>query len=105
MAVRRRLLAQIREIAERDGLNDQALAHVCRMARTRASTLLRGHIAKWNSETLMDVLARLGVTVELTVVRRQLYARWNPRVRRPGWRPIPNMVYGIPPQDVPAPPR
>lgn len=100
MVLRRRLLARIQEIAKRDGLDDQALAHCCRMARTRASTLLHGHIAKWNSETLIDVLARLGVTVELTEVKRQQYSRWNPKVRRPGWRPIPGMVYGIPPHEI-----
>jgi predicted XRE-type DNA-binding protein len=35
------------------------------------SNLLHGHIRRFNSETLIDILARLGVTVEVVVAKRQ----------------------------------
>jgi predicted XRE-type DNA-binding protein len=85
MAVRRRLLALILQIARRDGLEDGALAHCCGMTRPRASNLLHGRIEKFNSETLVDALAQLGVSVELTVTRRAPYARFKVTRPRPGW--------------------
>ena len=86
MPVRKTLLALILEVAERDGLDQSALAHCVGMTRPRASNLLHGHISRFNSETLIDILARLGVTIEVVVVKRQRYARWNLRKVRPGFR-------------------
>jgi predicted XRE-type DNA-binding protein len=97
IAVRRALLDLILDIAARDKLDQWALAHCVGMTRPRASNLLHRHIRKFNSETLIDVLARLGVRVELTVVERRRYLRWNARNPRPGWRPPPNTVTGIDP--------
>ena len=97
MAVRRALLDLILDIAARDDLDQWAFAHCVGMTRPRASNLLHRHIGKFNSETLIDVLARLGVRVEVTVVERRSYLRWNARTPRPGWRPPPNTVARIDP--------
>ena len=86
MEIRRALLAQVLAIAQRMGLDDTGLAHCCGMTRPRASNLLHGRIEKFNSETLLDVLAQLGVTMELVVKRRQVAARWKVATPRPGWR-------------------
>jgi len=97
MAVRRALLDLILHKAALDGLDQWTIAHCVGMTRPRASNLLNGHIGKFNSETLIDVLARLGVRVELTVVERRSYLRWNVRNPRPRWRPPPNTVTRIDP--------
>lgn len=86
MAIRRTLFELIREIARRRGMNDSALAHCCGMTRPRASNLLHGRIERFNSETLVDVLAQLGVTVEAVVAGRQVAARWKLRNPRARWR-------------------
>ena len=95
MAIRRALLQLVLEIAERDGLDQWALAGCLGMTRPRASNLLHGHINKFNSETLIDVLARLGVRVEISVAGRRNYLRWNVANPRVGWRPPPNVVTHI----------
>lgn len=94
MRLRAQLFQMILEIARRDNLSDWALAHIVNTSRTRASTLLHGHIARFNSETLVDILARLGVSVEITVTRTQPYARWHLPNPRPGWKPNPFCVRG-----------
>lgn len=86
MPVRGTLLALILEIAQRDGLDQSALAHCVGMTRPRASNLLHGHIRRFNSETLIDILARLGVTIGVVVAKRQRYARWNIPEPRAGFR-------------------
>ena len=95
MAVRRALLDLILEITKRDGLDQWGLAHSVGMTRPRASNLLHEHIGKFNSETLVDVLARLGVTVQVTVTERRHYTRWNIARPRGGWRPPPHLVTHI----------
>ena len=95
MAVRRALLDLIIEIAIRDGLDQWGLAHCVGMTRSRASNLLHGHIGKFNSETLVDVLARLGVAVHVTVTERRPYLRWNIVRPRAGWQPPPHLVTRI----------
>ena len=78
MRVRRILFDMIREIARRDALTMYDLAPMLGTSRTRASDLLHGHIAKFNSETLIDVLARVGVTIEPQVVKVVGYLRRRP---------------------------
>jgi predicted XRE-type DNA-binding protein len=92
MLVRRKLFAMVLEIAERDGLDQHALASVIRTSRPRAYSLLRGRIELFNSETLIDILARLGVDVDITVTRRRPYMRWRIANPRPGWRPPPGFA-------------
>lgn len=94
MAIRQWLFDQIRAIARRDQLADYTLADTIHTSRSRASRLLHGRIEDFNSETLIDILARLGITVELQVVRVQLYSRGYFPNPAPNWRPHPNRVYG-----------
>jgi predicted XRE-type DNA-binding protein len=83
MRVRKILFEMARDIAGRDALKDYDLAFMLGTSRTRASNLLHGHIAKFNSETLIDVLARLGVTIEPTVIRVVPYRKRRPPQRVP----------------------
>lgn len=94
MLIRRQLFDMARDIVFRDGLGDQALAHIIHTSRPRASALIHGYIDEFNSETLVDILARLGVTVEINVTRTQRYARWHFERPRPGWKPLPNVARG-----------
>jgi predicted XRE-type DNA-binding protein len=93
MRIRRELLRLILEIAQRDSLADYTIAHMCRTSRPRASNLLYGHIERFNSETLIDILWRLGVTLDVVVVRRRGYHRLNVDPR-PSWRPISGWAHG-----------
>jgi predicted XRE-type DNA-binding protein len=93
MRIRRKLFDLILEIALRDQLTDNQLANCLRTSRTRASTLLHGHIERFNSETLIDILARLGVDIDVCVFRRRPYLRTNVRNPRSGWKPLPGFAY------------
>jgi len=94
MIIRNRLFDMILEIVQRDQLGDQTLAHIINTSRTRASALIHGYIVEFNTETLIDILARLGVTIDVTVTRTQPYARRHFANPRRGWKPFPGMVYG-----------
>lgn len=94
MIIRQELFRMIREIVHRDQLGDQALAHIVHTSRTRASALIHGYIDEFNSETLIDILARLGVTVDITVTKTQRYARFHLAHPRRGWKPAAGVVYG-----------
>ena len=88
MRIRRELMRLVHEIVERDRLSDYDIADMCRTSVPRGSNLIHGHIERFNSETLIDILWRMGVTVEVVVTNRRPYPRWSPpRNRRPGWRP------------------
>ena len=89
MEFRQQLFDLVREIIERDQLADYQLGKAINVARTRASALIHGHIRLFNSETLVDILARLGVTVAVTVVERRPYVRGFVKNPRPGWKPLP----------------
>src|SRR5688500_20390273 len=84
MIIRNRLFDMILEIVQRDQLGDQTLAHIINTSRTRASALSHGYIVEFNTETLIDILARLGVTIDVTVTRTQAYARRPLANPRPG---------------------
>jgi predicted XRE-type DNA-binding protein len=83
MRVRKILFDMALDIAQRDALRDYDLASMLGTSRTRASNLLHGHIKKFNSETLIDILARLGVTIEPAVLRAGPYRKRRPRARYP----------------------
>jgi predicted XRE-type DNA-binding protein len=94
MRIRRVLMDLTLEIIRRDNLTDSSLANILFTSRTRASTLIHGHIEKFNSETLIDILWRLGVDVDLTITRRRGYHRFHTKSPRPGWKPFPAYAYG-----------
>lgn len=92
MRVRRELMRLAREIINRDRLADYDIARMCRTSRPRASTLIHGHIHLFNSETLIDILARLGLSLDVVVTRKRPYLRRIPSNPRPGWKPPPGFV-------------
>jgi len=93
MRIRRALMRLFLDLAERDGLRDSEIAIACRTSRQRASDLLHGRIARFNSETLIDILWRYGVTVDVIVSERRTYLRYKFRHPRPGWKPPPDHAY------------
>ena len=58
------------ELAEKRGLTFYTISHVCGMTKPRAWNLLHGKIEQFNSETLIDILARFGVMVDVVVTSR-----------------------------------
>ena len=85
MRVRRALFQRVIEIAERDHLSADDLAHMCGTSRPRAHSLLRGRIERFNSETLIDILFRVGVDVDLHFRTARAYRKMefpDPRAKR-----------------------
>ena len=83
MRVRGELLDLLLDIARDDRLDWPVVVHIFGISQPRASNLLNRHIEKFNSETLIDMLARVGVRVEVRPRSRDRYARFNvpPRSR------------------------
>jgi len=82
LRIRARLLDLLLDVAREDQLDWSALAHIFGISQPRASNLLNRHIEKFNSETLIDMLARVGVRVEVTPASRDRYRRFNVPPRR-----------------------
>jgi len=77
MRVRAKLIDLLLTITREDQLDWPALVHIFGISQPRASNLLNRHIDKFNSETLIDMLARVGVRVEVTPTSRDRYRRFN----------------------------
>ena len=77
MRVRSALFDLLLRIAREDRLDQWAFAHMFNISQPRASDAVHRRIEKFNSETLIDMLARLGVRIELHVAERLPYKRWN----------------------------
>src|SRR5688500_370198 len=77
MRVRGTLLDLLLDTAREDRLDWPALVHTFGISQPRASNLLNRQIEKFNSETLIDMLARVGVRVEVTPASRHRYRRFN----------------------------
>ena len=77
MRVRGQLLDLLLDIARDDQLDWPAVVHIFGISQPRASNLLNRHIEKFNSETLIDMLARVGVRVELRPASRDRYRRFD----------------------------
>ena len=85
MRIRRALFERVIEIAKRDHLSAADIAHMCGTSRSRAHSLLRGQIASFNSETLIDILFRVGVDVDLQYRTARAYRKMefpDPRAKR-----------------------
>ena len=85
MRIRRALLEHVLRIAERDRLCAADIAHMCGTSRSRATRLLQRQIELFNSESLIDILFRMGVVLELKINETRAYRRMefdNPRARR-----------------------
>ena len=77
MRVRAELLDLLLDIVRQDQLDWPVLVHILGISQPRASNLLNRNIDKFNSETLIDMLARVGVRVELRPASRDRYRRFN----------------------------
>ncbi|MBH0202419.1 MAG: XRE family transcriptional regulator [Nitrospira sp.] len=71
LLVRADLMIQIQKLIASRGLKQRAAAKTLGVTQPRVSDLLRGRIDLFSTDALIDMLARLGATVRLTVkVRR-----------------------------------
>jgi predicted XRE-type DNA-binding protein len=71
LLVRADLMIQIQKLVVARGLKQKAAAKTLGVTQPRVSDLLRGRIDLFSTDALIDLLARLGATVRLTVkVRR-----------------------------------
>jgi len=89
MDYRRQLFGLIQDVIRRDNPSDYQLARTLNIGRTRASALIHGHIRHFNSETLVDILARLGITIQLSVADTRPYVRAFMDNPRTGWEAPP----------------
>ena len=71
LLVRADLMIQIQKLIVARGIKQKAAAKTLGVTQPRVSDLLRGRIDLFSTDALIDMLARLGATVRLTVkVRR-----------------------------------
>ena len=67
LLVRADLLIQVQKAVASRGLKQAEAARVLRVTQPRVSDLLRGRIDLFSTDTLIDMLARLGVGVRLVI--------------------------------------
>ena len=71
LLVRADLMIQIQKLIVSRGLKQKSAAKTLGVTQPRVSDLLRGHIDLFSTDALIDMLARLGATVRLTVKIRR----------------------------------
>ena len=67
LLVRADLLIQVQKVIASKGLKQAEAAKTLRVTQPRVSDLLRGRIDLFSTDTLIDMLARLGVSVRLVL--------------------------------------
>lgn len=67
LLVRADLLIQLQKAVASKGLKQAEAARVLRVTQPRVSDLLRGRIDLFSTDALIDMLARVGVSVRLVV--------------------------------------
>jgi len=67
LLVRADLLIQLQKLVASRGLKQAEVARLLRVTQPRVSDLLRGRIDLFSTDSLIDMLARLGVGVRLVV--------------------------------------
>jgi predicted XRE-type DNA-binding protein len=67
LLVRADLMIKVQKLIESKNLSQAALAKSLRISKPRVSDLLRGRIDLFSTDTLIDILARLGVRVRLVL--------------------------------------
>jgi predicted XRE-type DNA-binding protein len=65
LEVRAALMIQIEKAIKARGLKQAEAARIMRVSQPRVSDLLRGRIDLFSTDTLIDMLARLGIGVRL----------------------------------------
>ena len=67
LLIRADLMIQVQKLVAARGLKQKAAAKTLGVTQPRVSDLLRGRIDLFSTDALIDMLARLGATVRLTV--------------------------------------
>ncbi|MDP3089590.1 MAG: helix-turn-helix transcriptional regulator [Nitrospira sp.] len=67
LLVRSDLMIQVQKIIAARGLKQKSAAKILGVTQPRVSDLLRGRIDLFSTDALIDILARLGAQVRLTV--------------------------------------
>ena len=67
LLVRADLMIQVQKLIAASRLKQREVADVLRVSQPRVSDLLRGRIDLFSTDALIDMLARLGARVRLTV--------------------------------------
>jgi predicted XRE-type DNA-binding protein len=67
LLIRADLMIQVQKAIDSKGLKQAEAAKVFRVSQPRVSDLLRGRIDLFSTDTLIDMLARLGVGVRLVL--------------------------------------
>jgi predicted XRE-type DNA-binding protein len=67
LLVRADLMIKVQKLIESKHLSQAELAKSLRISKPRVSDLLRGRIDLFSTDTLIDILARLGVRVRLVL--------------------------------------
>jgi len=67
LLVRADLLIEVQKLIASRGLKQREAAKLLRVSQPRVSDLLRGRIELFSTDVLIDMLARLGARVRLTV--------------------------------------
>ena len=65
LLVRSELMLKIERLLKARGLTQAAAARIMGVSQPRVSDLLRGKIGLFSSDSLIDMLAKLGVTVRI----------------------------------------
>jgi len=65
LLIRSELMIKIERLLKARGVTQAEAARIMRVSQPRVSDLLRGKIALFGTDTLIDMLARLGVTVRI----------------------------------------
>ena len=65
LMIRSELMIKIEKLLKARGLTQSAAAKIMQVSQPRVSDLLRGRLDLFSTDTLIDMLARLGVTVRL----------------------------------------
>jgi predicted XRE-type DNA-binding protein len=65
LLVRTELMLKIEKLLKERGLTQAAAARIMDVSQPRVSDLLRGKIGLFSTDSLIDMLARLGVTVRI----------------------------------------
>lgn len=75
LLIRADLMIQIQKLIAARHIKQREVAHILGVAQPRISDLLRGRIDLFSSDALIDMVARLGARVRLTVKPRRRRAR------------------------------
>jgi predicted XRE-type DNA-binding protein len=77
LVAREQLFDILLSIVREDELSQCALMHIFKLTQPRASNLAHRHVESFNCERLIDMLARVGVRLDIAASSRDWYRRWD----------------------------